>query len=80
MDSAAQKEKTLDRLARAYESDPEKRRDLRQEIHFALWRSFATFDNRCSLRTWVYRVAPPDNNTPARENPPGKGAEPGKKS
>src|SRR5262245_14616490 len=47
----------LERLARAYEADPEKRRDLVQEIHMALWRSFAGFDARCSLRTWVYRVA-----------------------
>lgn len=23
----------------------------------ALWRSFASFDGRCSVRTWVYRVA-----------------------
>ena len=47
----------LDRLARAYEADPEKRRDLIQETHFQLWRSFARFDARCSARTWVYRVA-----------------------
>jgi|SRR5579872_3420576 len=47
----------LKRLARAYELDPEIRRDLLQEIHFHLWRSFSTFDQRCSLRTWVYRVA-----------------------
>ena len=47
----------LERLARAYEADPETRRDLLQEIHLALWRSFANFDWRCSLRTWVYRVA-----------------------
>jgi RNA polymerase sigma-70 factor (ECF subfamily) len=47
----------LDRLARAYEADAESRRDLLQEIHFALWRSFESFDARCSLRTWVYRVA-----------------------
>jgi len=47
----------LERLARAYEADPEKRRDLIQEIHFQLWRSFQRFDARCSLRTWVYRVA-----------------------
>jgi RNA polymerase sigma-70 factor, ECF subfamily len=47
----------LDRLARAYEFDPEARRDLLQEIHLHLWRSFAHFDRRCSLRTWVYRVA-----------------------
>lgn len=47
----------LERLARAYEADPDHRRDLLQEIHIALWRSFASFDQRCSLRTWVYRVA-----------------------
>jgi RNA polymerase sigma-70 factor (ECF subfamily) len=47
----------LDRLARAYEFDPEARRDLLQDIHLHLWRSFANFDRRCSLRTWVYRVA-----------------------
>jgi RNA polymerase sigma-70 factor (ECF subfamily) len=47
----------LERLARAYEAGPEDRRDLLQEIHIALWRSFAGFDERCSLRTWVYRVA-----------------------
>jgi len=47
----------LDRLARAYEADVEARRDLLQEIHIALWRSFENFDSRCSLRTWIYRVA-----------------------
>lgn len=47
----------LGRLARAYEADPEKRRDLLQDLHLALWRSFDGFDGRCSLRTWIYRVA-----------------------
>lgn len=47
----------LERLAKAYEADPDKRRDLLQEIHVALWRSFAGFNNQCSLRTWIYRVA-----------------------
>lgn len=47
----------LGRLGRAYEADAEIRQDLLQEIHIALWRSFAGFDARCSLRTWVYRVA-----------------------
>jgi RNA polymerase sigma-70 factor (ECF subfamily) len=47
----------LERLVRAYESDPDRRRDLLQEVHLALWRSLALFDNRCSLRTWLYRVA-----------------------
>lgn len=47
----------IERLARAYEADSDIRRDLVQEIHIALWRSFTTFDGRCSLRTWLYRVA-----------------------
>jgi len=50
-------EAALGRLARAYEADPEKRRDLLQDIHLALWRSFASFEGQCSLRTWIYRVA-----------------------
>jgi len=41
----------LQRLARAYELDPDKRRDLVQEIHFQIWRSFTAYDARCSLRT-----------------------------
>ncbi|WP_366658109.1 sigma-70 family RNA polymerase sigma factor [Fodinicurvata sp. EGI_FJ10296] len=45
------------RLAAGYEADPESRRDLIQDIHVALWRSFAGFDGRCALGTWVYRVA-----------------------
>ena len=48
---------SLERLAGAYEADPEKRRDLSQDIHFQLWRSFQRYDARCSLRTWTYRVA-----------------------
>ena len=47
----------LERLARAYEADPDKRRDLSQDIHFQLWRSLQNYDSRCSLRTWLYRVA-----------------------
>jgi RNA polymerase sigma-70 factor, ECF subfamily len=47
----------IHRLARGYESDPDKQRDLLQEIHIELWKSFGLFDSRCSMRTWVYRVA-----------------------
>ena len=45
------------RLARAYEADPDLSRDLVQDIHVALWRSFEKFKADCSLRTWVFRVA-----------------------
>lgn len=47
----------LERLARGYEADPGLRRDLLQDIHTALWRSFAGYDALCSPRTWAYRVA-----------------------
>jgi RNA polymerase sigma-70 factor (ECF subfamily) len=47
----------LDRLPAGYEADPDKRRDLRQEIHLQLWRSLEAFDGRCSLKTWTLRVA-----------------------
>ena len=49
--------RALDRLAAGYEADPERRHDLRQDIHFQLWRSFEVFDGRCSLKTWTFRVA-----------------------
>ena len=56
-EAAAAHGAALERLARGYEADPDRRRDLLQEIHLALWQSFAGFDGRCSVRTWVYRVA-----------------------
>jgi RNA polymerase sigma-70 factor (ECF subfamily) len=56
-DAAAGFGAALDRMACGYEADPDRRRDLLQDIHLALWRSFVAFDGRCSVRTWVYRVA-----------------------
>ena len=56
-DAAQQYGAALERLARAYEADADVRRDLLQDIHVALWRSLTSFDGRCSMRTWVYRVA-----------------------
>jgi len=55
--SASEYGTALDRLAYAYEADPDRRRDLLQEIHLALWRSLEKFNGQCSLRTWIYRVA-----------------------
>ncbi|MGA7415190.1 MAG: sigma-70 family RNA polymerase sigma factor [Bryobacteraceae bacterium] len=56
-EAAATYAAALERLARAYEANPDRRQDLLQDIHLALWRSFEHFVHRCSLRTWVYRVA-----------------------
>lgn len=47
----------IERLARGYEADAELRRDLVQEIHAALWRSYNYFEGQCSERSWVYRIA-----------------------
>jgi RNA polymerase sigma-70 factor (ECF subfamily) len=47
----------IERLARGYEADAELRRDLVQEIHAALWRSYGYFEGQCSERSWVYRIA-----------------------
>lgn len=55
--AAAEFGPALGRLARAYERDPDRQRDLLQDIHFALWRSLASYQGLSSLRTWVYRVA-----------------------
>src|SRR3954470_13409968 len=54
---AAEYAAPIARLAGAHEADPSLRQDLLQEIHLALWRSLPAFAGRCSLRTWVYRVA-----------------------
>ena len=56
-EAAAEFGAALQRLARAYEADLDRRRDLLQEIHLALWRSFRGWSGACSMRTWVYRVA-----------------------
>ena len=47
----------IGRLARGYEADPELRRDLVQDIHAALWRSFAVYEGQCSEKSWVHRIA-----------------------
>ena len=47
----------IERLARGYEADVELRRDLVQEIHAALWRSFAIFEEQCAEKSWVHRIA-----------------------
>jgi len=47
----------LQRLVRGFEADSDQRRDLLQDIHMELWRSLEFFEEKCSLRTWVYRVA-----------------------
>jgi RNA polymerase sigma-70 factor (ECF subfamily) len=45
------------RLAQAYEFDPERRRDLVQEILCEIWRAMPGFSGASSIKTYAYRVA-----------------------
>ncbi len=47
----------LRRVASVYERDPALREDLFQEICLALWQALPRFEERSSLRTFVFRVA-----------------------
>jgi RNA polymerase sigma-70 factor, ECF subfamily len=47
----------IERLARGYERDEDRQRDLVQEILVGIWRALPAFEGRSSLRTWVYRIA-----------------------
>jgi RNA polymerase sigma-70 factor (ECF subfamily) len=40
-----------------YESDPDDRNDLFQEIVLQLWKSFHTFRGEAKITTWMYRIA-----------------------
>lgn len=40
-----------------YAQDKEDIADLYQETVYNLWKSYATFENRSSFSTWLYRVA-----------------------
>jgi RNA polymerase sigma factor (sigma-70 family) len=54
---AAQWGPALQRVARSCEADPDRRRDVLQDMHVAIWKSHTLFDGRCSERTWIYRIA-----------------------
>lgn len=57
LDAARTHGAMIERLARGYEADPDLRRDLVQEIHAALWRSFAIYEGQCAEKSWVHRIA-----------------------
>ncbi|HEX6226512.1 MAG TPA: sigma-70 family RNA polymerase sigma factor [Chryseolinea sp.] len=40
-----------------YESDPDVRNDLFQEIVLQLWKSFSSFRGESKISTWMYRIA-----------------------
>lgn len=49
--------KLIFKIANAYCSDKEERKDLIQEIVLQLWKAYPTYDSRYALSTWMYRIA-----------------------
>src|SRR5438874_11773596 len=49
--------KIVYKVARLYCANEADQQELTQEIVIQLWRSFARFDGRSKLSTWMYRVA-----------------------
>ncbi|MDP3003325.1 MAG: sigma-70 family RNA polymerase sigma factor [Bacteroidales bacterium] len=47
-------QKLIFKICYAYCSNPENRKDLQQEILLQLWNSFAKFDGRVKISTWIY--------------------------
>jgi len=47
---------SIARFTAGYERDTARQQELLQEVHLALWQSFAGFQEQCSVRTWVYRI------------------------
>jgi RNA polymerase sigma factor (sigma-70 family) len=45
------------KICYSYCSNPENRKDLQQEILMQLWNSFAKFDGRVKISTWIYKIA-----------------------
>ena len=40
-----------------FSSDEQEVADLFQEVMIRLWQGLNSFDHRCNIKTWIYRVA-----------------------
>ncbi|MFD2554817.1 RNA polymerase sigma factor [Sphingobacterium tabacisoli] len=45
------------KISAIYSKTKQDREDLLDEMTYQLWKSFATFEGRSSISTWIYRVA-----------------------
>lgn len=53
----ADNDQRIHRICRYYNSDPEDRKDMYQEILINIWKSLDSFRGDSTVNTWVYRVA-----------------------
>lgn len=49
--------KLIFKIANAYCTDTEDRKDLAQEIVLQLWRAFPKYNPKFAITTWMYRIA-----------------------
>jgi RNA polymerase sigma-70 factor, ECF subfamily len=50
-------QKLLRRICRTFALTPADRDDLFQDVLYQLWRSYASFEGRSKITTWLYQVA-----------------------
>jgi RNA polymerase sigma-70 factor (ECF subfamily) len=48
---------SVERVSFYFEKNKEKSNELNQDIWIRVWKSLENFNNECSLKTWIYRVA-----------------------
>jgi RNA polymerase sigma-70 factor (ECF subfamily) len=48
---------SVERISFYFEKNKEKQNELNQDIWIRVWKSLENFNNECSLKTWIYRVA-----------------------
>ena len=48
---------SVERISFYFEKNKEKSNELNQDIWIRFWKSLENFNNECSLKTWIYRVA-----------------------
>lgn len=52
-----QSKKSIFRICSAYASPPLEAQDLFQEVVFQVWKSFASFQHKSNISTWIYKIA-----------------------
>lgn len=52
-----QNEGIIYKITHMYTDGEEDKKDLYQEIVYQLWKSFASFEGKSKVSTWIYRVA-----------------------
>lgn len=52
-----QSKKSIFRICSTYASPPLEAQDLFQEVVFQVWKSYASFQHKSNINTWIYKIA-----------------------